>query len=531
MATVPSSTSPESFELLSRTLRAFLTTQRNELLTPVQAIVAISDRIMSDPKAAEQPGFMKDIGKIRHAAEELCVLIENVLAPAKLDQAAEAEFQELRSRLRHNMLNKLNPVINFSEMWIEDAAEYFLEDLLPDLQLLHTLGKKCFERIDTVLASWNMETSVDSSDLPDLKVIQDMVQRMSRDLTDAPDETGHVLVVDDNDINRDILRRLLESHGHTVEVASNGRDALNMLAEGTFDLVLLDIVMPEMDGFAVLIELKSDPRLREVPVIMISALNEIEYVVSCIKMGAEDYLARPYNAVFLKARIGACLEKKRLREREKQHLIEIERERTRADELLHVILPAQIVEELKATNTVAPRRYEEVAVLFADIVDFTPYCEKHTPEEVVFQLQKLIKGWEEAAQTHAIQKIKTIGDAFMAACGLLVPVENPVLNCIRFGQEMIALTQQLPTGWNLRVGIHFGQVLGGVLGSRQYLFDLFGDTVNTAARMESHGVSGAIALSAEAWNQVADVCKGSPLEFIHVKGKGQMARHRFHSFR
>ena len=304
-----------------------------------------------------------------------------------------------------------------------------------------------------------------------------------------------------------------------------------MLAAEAYDLVLLDIVMPEMDGFSVLIQLKSDTRLREVPVIMISALNEIEYVVSCIKMGAEDYLTRPYNPVFLKARIGACLEKKRLREREREHLIQIDRERRRADELLHVILPPQIVSELKATNTVAPRRYDQVAVLFADIVDFTPYCEKHSPEDVVFHLQQLVKAWEEAAQKHEIQKIKTIGDAFMAACGLHVPVKNPVLNCIRFGEEMIAATHSLSTGWNLRVGIHYGQVLGGVLGSRQYLFDLFGDTVNTAARMESHGVSGAIALSGDAWEQVAHLCKGAALEFITVKGKGQMMRYRFDAFR
>ena len=115
-------------------------------------------------------------------------------------------------------------------------------------------------------------------------------------------------------------------------------------------------------------------------------------------------------------------------------------------------------------------------MIFADIVDFTPYCDRHTPEDVVDHLQALVETWEEAALNYEIQKIKTIGDAFMAACGLLSQVDNPVLNCLRFGQEMIAATQQSPTGWNLRVGIHYGPVIGGVLGRRQYLFDLFGDS-------------------------------------------------------
>src|SRR5262249_8701783 len=159
----------------------------------------------------------------------------------------------------------------------------------------------------------------------------------------------------------------------------------------------------------------------------ISALDEVDSVVRCIQMGADDYLPRPFNPVLLRARIRACLEKKRLRDREARYLEQIEREQRRSDELLHVILPDQVVKELKATNGVRPRRYDEVAVLFADIVGFTPYCDRHCPEEVVSHLQRLVEAWEDSALRHQVQKIKTIGDAFMAASGLLHRVENPVL--------------------------------------------------------------------------------------------------------
>lgn len=522
---------PQDATANSRARRAFLATKRDELMGPVQAILTVADRILTDAKAREEPRFTGDIRHIRQAGIDLLAIVQEVLAPARLEVTGDEDFDALRSRLRHDMLNKLNPVINYSDMWLEDSEEFFLQGVVSDLKMLHSLGKHCFSLIDTILASWNMQASIVASNLPDLGKIEEMVRRMTAGQSATTEEHGHMLVVDDNEINRDILQRLLESQGHTVSTADNGRKALEMVGQGGFDLVLLDIVMPEMDGFAVLMELKANPLVQDVPVIMISALNEIEYVVSCIKMGAEDYLTRPYNPVFLKARVGACLEKKRLREREQQHLFEIQRERMRADELLHVILPREIVSELKATNAVVPRRYNSVAVLFADIVGFTPYCEQHPAEEVVTHLQQLIERWEESALRLEVQKIKTVGDAFMAACGLLTPVEHPVLNCIRVAQEMIQATKESAAGWSVRVGIHYGHVVAGVLGRRQYLFDMFGDTVNTAARMESHGVEGGIVLSSDAWSQVEPHCTGLQLEPVPVKGKGSVVRHQFTGFR
>jgi class 3 adenylate cyclase len=289
-----------------------------------------------------------------------------------------------------------------------------------------------------------------------------------------------------------------------------------------FDLVLLDIMMPKLDGTQVLHELKADPELRYLPAIMISAVDEMESVVRCIEMGADDYLPKPFNQVLLKARIGACLEKKRLRDREQAHLQEIKREQERGDNLLHVILPAEIVAELKATNSVRPRRFENVAVLFADIVGFTSYCDQHEPEEVVTHLQQLVEAWENIALRHGVQKIKTIGDAFMATSGLMEPVDNPVLNCVQCGQEMIAAAHGLNTGWSVRIGIHSGPVVAGVLGRRQYLFDLWGDTVNTAARMEANGVPGSITLSKKAWQGIAHCCRGESRGLVPVKGKGDL---------
>ena len=255
---------------------------------------------------------------------------------------------------------------------------------------------------------------------------------------------------------------------------------------------------------------------------MLSSLDETDSVARCIGLGAEDYLPKPFDSVLLRARIGASLERKYLRDQEVSHLQQIEDEKARSDELLHVILPDEIVQELRETNEVKPRRYENVAVLFCDIVGFTPYCETHAPEEVVANLQGMVEAYEDIALRHGLQKVKTIGDAFMAAAGLLRKQDNPVLHCVKSGLEMVQAASTFPASWSVRVGIHAGPVMAGVLGHRQYLFDLWGDTVNTASRVESHGAVDAVNLSRGAWDAVASECAGQPLGMVEVKGKGEL---------
>ena len=155
-------------------------------------------------------------------------------------------------------------------------------------------------------------------------------------------ETGRILVVDDVEVNRDLLARRLKQQGHAVATADNGRQALERVRGEEFDLVLLDIMMPEMDGYQVLEDLQRDPALKHIPVIMISAVGEIESVVKCVEMGATDYLPKPFNAVLLKARVGATLEKKRLRDRERLYAKSLERELEIGREIQKSFLPEEL---------------------------------------------------------------------------------------------------------------------------------------------------------------------------------------------
>jgi class 3 adenylate cyclase len=332
-----------------------------------------------------------------------------------------------------------------------------------------------------------------------------------------------VLVVDDSRTMRLALIRALNNLGFkNITEAVNGRQALEMIRRQSFDLMLLDIEMPEMNGIQVLFELRNDPQLNGLPVIVISGAEQEDTAVKCIEAGAEDYLPKPFNPTLLRARVTTSLEKKRLRDLDRLRLDQLHVEKQRSDDLLHIILPEYVANELKATNAVRPRLVGEVGVLFSDIVGFTSFCHSHSPEEVMDYLQSLVETFEKIVARHGLEKIKTIGDAFMATAGMSGPIENPAMNCVACGLEMIAAAAAQPPYWQLRVGVHVGAVVGGVVGKRKYQFDVWGDTVNTAARMEQSGLPGNLTLSAQAWERTKQSYHGVSLGTIEVKGKGGM---------
>jgi CheY-like chemotaxis protein/class 3 adenylate cyclase len=522
----------------ARRRRTWLIGLRQDLLAPIVAILDYTEMLLEDSTDEAPAGARADLEKVRDAGRQLQGMVDTFFETSAIE-SGKLDVDRLGNSIRHDLRTPLNHIIGYSEMLIEDAEDEGETQRAGDLCEIRDSGNTLLGMFDEILSgdtpvALGIESATDSGDLSHLvegavNSLEDLAEEEARD--GRNEITGKVLVVDDNEINRDVLARRLGRQGHEVENAADGKQALAILKGGDFDAVLLDILMPEMNGFEVLDRMKEDPALKHIPVIMISGLDQIDPAVRCIKMGAEDYLPKPFNPTLLKARLGACLEKKQLRDREVMHQKQIEEEKQRADDLLHVILPDSIVEELKETNAVLPRRFENVAVLFTDIVSFTPYCEGRDPEEIIATLQTLVEGHEELMGVHEMQKIKTIGDSYMAAAGLLKPVDNPVLNSVRCGLEMLRQAAELPAKWQLRIGIHAGPVVAGVLGRAQYLYDLFGDTVNTAARMESNGIPGSITLSGSSWKQIDHLCEGESLGFVDVKGKGKLEIVRFVRFR
>lgn len=194
----------------------------------------------------------------------------------------------------------------------------------------------------------------------------------------------------------------------------------------------------------------------------------------------------------------------------------------RVEDVLRVVLPGKLIEELKSTRHILPRRYDDVAVMFCDIVDFTAYCDAHPPEEVMRHLQVLVEAFEDLVVQYDLQKIKTSGDTFMTTGGLFLPVSNPVMNCAQCGLDMVKLAPTLPPHWQVRVGIHSGPIIGGVVGTRQYLFDILGDTVNFAARIQETAQPGTVFLSKHAWQQIQPYALHEKIAQAELKGKGSV---------
>lgn len=332
-----------------------------------------------------------------------------------------------------------------------------------------------------------------------------------------------ILVVDDNDDNVFTLQRRLKQFTDAELVsASNGRAALEHLREAPFDLVLLDVQMPELDGMATLEQAKMDMALRDIPVIMVSAVDDLDTVLKCIKLGAEDYVQKPFNADLLRARVEAALERKRLRDQEAEFMGQLQAEKARVDDLLHSLLPRSVVHELKTSARIAPRRYDDVAVLFCDIVGFTEYCDRTPPERVVAELETLVASFEPIVERHGLEKIKTIGDAFMATAGMLRYVENPALAAAECGLAMVEAAAANAPGWQVRVGIHQGPVVAGVMGKRSFVFDLWGDTVNVAARVAAEAEPGAVLVTSTMWPSLKSGGQGRALGQVDLKGKGRI---------
>jgi adenylate cyclase len=340
------------------------------------------------------------------------------------------------------------------------------------------------------------------------------------------DEHGHILVVDDNRLNRVKLSRGLEQQGHRVALAENGRRALEMVRAEPFDLMLLDIMMPELDGYQVLEQMKGDTELRDIPIIVISALDEMESIVRCIKMGAEDYLPKPFDPVLLRARIGASLEKKRLRDQEQAYLRQLQAEREKSEQLLLNILPRPIAERLKQGQNIIADSFAEVTVLFADIVDFTPLSAAMAPRELVALLTEVFSTFDRLAERHELEKIKTVGDAYMVVGGLPTPRPDHAEAIADIALDMLKQSAGIKTTGGeplrLRIGIHTGPVVAGVIGAKKFSYDLWGDTVNIADRMQSQGVSDRIQVTAATFDRLRDKYLFEKRGLISVKGKGEM---------
>ena len=508
--------------------RAYLAGIRHELRTPINHIIGYSEMLQEEVTHSNQSDFFSDLEKIRLGGHQLLGLISDYFDPDKFS-ARNWEARIVVFQLR----TPVSQIIGYTELLQDLAADKGQTGLITDLQKIQTAATQWLRLMEGYLLSSEKLPTRRSSPLEsprestaDSGTHGFVRQTLAKGTGVGALQEGSLLVVDDDDANRDMLARRLLRQGYEVTVAKNGEEALALASRRKFDLVLLDLIMPGLDGRQVLEQFKTNESLRHIPVLMISALDDMEGIIGCISMGAEDYIAKPFNAVFLRARIGAALEKKRLRDREQIYLRQLEEAQEKAERLLLNILPHSIAERLKEGEHGIADSFPEVTVLFADLVGFTTFSANSLPSEVVTVLNEVFSAFDRLAGRHGLEKIKTIGDAYMAVCGLPLPrsdhADAAAGMALDMQEEIQRFNQRHQTSLQMRIGLNTGPVIAGIIGTKKFIYDLWGDTVNTASRMESQGKPGSIQVTQATFERLQNRFALEPRGSVEIKGRGTM---------
>ena len=487
-------------------------------------------------------------------------------------------------RLRHELLNQVNHIVGYAELLLEEGGDPRLGDIV-------AAGKQVMSVVQRILGAdaaggfdeaelraalqgpldvvVRLAGSIDTGGDPDAERFIGQIAVAARRTTEligertahAPEEPqavgavpasggerGVVLVVDDDEANREVLTRRLGRLGYAVRQAENGRVALEVMAGEPIDLVLLDLNMPEFDGYQVLEARHDDPRLREIPTIMISASADTESVVRCIQMGADDHLGKPFDPVLLEARVGACLEKKRLRDQERELLDTVshqagalaewnetleKRVAEQVDELdrmarLRRFLSPQLADLLitKGDDTVLETHRRDIAVLFVDLSGFTAFSETSEPEDVMAVLREfhqelglLVREYEATVGFFA-------GDGLMVFWNDPMPCPDPADRAVRMAVALRERFVPLTAGWRKRghdlgfaVGVASGYATLGEIGFEgRYEYGVIGSVVNLASRLCDHAGRDQIFISARAKLAVEDIADIEEVGDVPLKG-------------
>jgi class 3 adenylate cyclase/CheY-like chemotaxis protein len=495
--------------------------------------------------------------------------------------------------LRHDLRTPLNHIIGFTEMLLEEATDEDSPTLVPALRLLHEHARDLLGRLNALFAAAASDADyapqrLEATLLPSLRrVIQGMealraeaaasgtsrirgdVERIAaaaqrllglivpQEAAAAAASTaakpqaragqGAILVVDDNEGNREMLSRRLARQGYTTITAEDGRSAFDLLRGRPVDLVLLDVMMPGMDGYEVLKRMKSDYALRHIPVLMISAHDEVDSVIRCIGLGAEDYLPKPFNAVLLHARIGACLEKKRLRDQEVRHIRELSEwnltlERRVEEQVAQVerlsrlkrFFSPQLAELMVSGGADDPLKTHrrEITVVFLDLRGFTAFAETAEPEEVMGILHDYHASMGKLIVAHEGTLERFTGDGMMVFFNDPVAVQNPAERAVRMAVAMSARVLELSKAWKkqgfdlaLGIGIAQGYATIGAIGFEgRWDYGAIGTVTNLAARLCAEAKAGQILVAQRVGTLVENMAEAEDIGDLPLRGLQRSVR-------
>jgi adenylate cyclase len=533
---------------------------RQELSAPATAIMGYAEMLMDDAVQAGRVQFTDDLQRILDAGRTLHRLILSLLDPATMHRADDnSDLAEFRRTLRHDLRTPINAIKGYGEMLREDAAGGSTETFIADLDKLLKEATLFLDRIDGLVTFSGGDApppegtarTADGTGSP-ASMVESLIEAVRPVAANEADLRtvipSRILVVDDNASNRDLLSRRLQRQGHTVLEAEDGARALALVEKEALDLVLLDLMMPGISGYDVLARLKSDPRHRDIPIIMISALSELDSIVRCIEAGADDYLAKPFDPTLLRARVGASLERKRLHDQVVAQAADLARqaadlaawnktlEQRVADQLgeiermngLKRFLSPKVAELILSTgneNALESHR-RDVTVVFCDLRGFTAFTESAEPEEVMGVLRdyhgclgELIHEFEGTVERFA-------GDGIMIMFNDPIPIPEPSLRAVSMAVKMRERVAELSVKWRkaghelgFGMGIARGYATLGRIGFQgRYDYAAIGTVTNLAARLCAEARSGQILIDSKVQGSVEGAIRTEPASELTLKG-------------
>jgi adenylate cyclase len=482
-------------EITSPLRKDRLSTLRHDLRNPLGEIVGFAEMLIEDARDQQAPELLRGLENIRQAAHRILADVNHALNPDTL-RLTPRILETLKESIQNFAGQILKQSQDLSDLCDELGQTSIGDDLLRISGSARHLRDMAPSGLDALIAE-----SGDPDLLTQLTERTPPITELNLDAQE-PRLAATILVVDDQEANRALLARRLRKQGYTVSLAENGRHALERLRARKFDLVLLDILMPEIDGMEVLRQIKADPALAHIPVLMLSAVDELNAVVQCIELGAADYLPKPFPPAILQARVQASLANKRMADQLRKYTGWLFGKTLFSDA---VASPASL--------TALSR--QERTVLFADIRGFTSWSERHPPEEAVAMLNRYFERAECLWAASPVIKSEYTGDEIMGVFSdPLEAVRIAHSFCEELGRQLSEL------GLGIGVGLHTGLVIEGLMGGTEVkAYRFVGDTVNTARRICSEAKAGQVLLSAPTFRAVESfITAGAPFG-LSVKGK------------
>jgi CheY-like chemotaxis protein len=467
--------------------RATLASLRHELRTPLTAVVGYSEMLLEDARPEQAP----PLREILASGRRVLGIVDELVRPGMAgEEITDEDVAEMRRRIRAELPEPVGQLVAVAKGTLATAQAAGDFQVVPDLERITEAAGRLQTLVETDPSVLGLDHAApaggDQTRDVAARVIAAFPSRAGGNGAETLPKHGQILVVDDNEDNRDLLSRQLARQGFSVSLAAHGEGALEALRGQDFDLVLLDVLMPGLDGIEVLEQMQQDPSTAEVPVIMTSALDEIDGVVRCIEQGAVDYLTKPFDPVLLQARVSATLDLHRLRAQQRRARQELDEEIAWSGRLIRSLVPDPLVERVREGRGTLVESHDSVTALVLTIQGLGTFAARHGAPALGAWMAETVATLDGIVHTFPVEAYWEAGATLVASTGTVPtrPDETSALAelALRLA-EASASRCEAAEPVRVGIGIHTGPTVAGLIDGERVAFGLWGEAADVAREL------------------------------------------------